>query len=159
MITQIDNKPHEKYTHKDEWYKKGEKFSVIVSKVVEKLSFDSTHVKWRIHLHIYHDNPCFKTLINMSNCELEKIMISPPFNKKYAMFKKRLYDKFSEIEIIRFYGNDGTFECDTFEFSKYETPEEASQVFTDANEIYEWISNASTEKCNYCGNLKLTSGD
>ncbi|WP_275628979.1 hypothetical protein [Pseudomonas sp. 273] len=121
----------ENWRHKDEWKREGKGFCVVVSRHLSGITNEN---RWCVYLYIYQDHPSFQH-----------------FKPESDMFEQPSFVCHSYVSLFRVHRRDdgsiGSFQLGwdyshdgDYRFSEYATPSEASEVFWDANRLFEEAS-------------------
>ena len=125
----------EKYQYKEEWERRSKLFVIVVC----RWSYvGSRKNNWNIYCYIFPEHPLFKTLI-------ESTVYSPPidFHGGCTYFK---WFRNEQGEVTsKQYGCDYSHYGDE-SFDNYMTPEQASEVFYDAEELFRFLSEEDETK-------------
>ena len=122
-----------KWEHKEEWWKKGKEYLVVVRRhrAVVPDKFNLGHHRWAVYAYIYPDHPLFG---NFQGPEMfQPAANSLPLHCGPSLLTWHYKDdgKATSVQI----GADYSHLHDEH-FAFCETPEDASEVFTDAENLF-----------------------
>jgi hypothetical protein len=124
------------WKHKDEWRRKGENFAVVVSRhTVSTTHGDGPH-RWCVYAYIYPKHPYFGE-IDQSGPMYQDSASAMPLHGGPSLLEFPMYDgKVSSAKV----GADYNHIYDDA-FTYYATKDDAYEVFRDAEELFDWLTN------------------
>jgi hypothetical protein len=126
-----------KWSHKDEWHQSGEHFLVVVKHYTEtpnKYSHDGPH-RWNVYAYIYPKHRLFETFKGPEMWQPAATEL--PLHGGPSLLRWHLGDdgKPTSVQVGADY-----YHLHDEEFSYYATPSDASEVFNDADKLFQHLS-------------------
>ena len=126
----------EKWNHKDEWKQRGKNFMVSVSRHSVKSDEHAPH-RWCVYVYIYSQHPHFK---NFSvNAMWQDAASMLPLHGG-PTFLRWHFDESGNAPVTVQVGCDYNHLYDD-NFTRSATPNEAYEVFSDAQTLFDWMAN------------------
>ena len=124
------------WNHKEEWSKTGTNFTVVVSRHESYEDEYTGKYRWCVYAYIYPKHPHFKKF--ESDDLFQEATRKMPCHDGPSLLRYH-YDKSNEITSIQVGADYHHLHDDCFTF--HYTKEEASTVFFNAEELFEWLEN------------------
>lgn len=122
------------------WKARGKKFLVEVKHWVAPgpTQIDDGRQRWNVYAYIYQDHPFFEK-INPKGGMAQPALKVLPFHSYVSFFKVWYEEGSSKIGSFQIGSDYGHIHDEKYSFFK--TKEESYQIFNDAADLYEWLSN------------------
>ena len=120
--------------HKDEWRKRGRDFMVVVSRHTITSDKSLGPNRWAVYAFIYPKHPHFDAFDGPDMWQDASAVM--PWHSYCSLLEYPMYDgKITSVKV----GADYNHIHDDH-FTHYATQDEASEVFSDAAELFQWLT-------------------
>lgn len=126
------------WKHKDEWKKRGTDFMVVVSRHEESALAGDGPNRWCVYAYIYPKHPHFKNFDGPRMWQ-DAASMMPMHGGPSLLNYHRSEDAITSVQV----GADYHHHMDDH-FTHYAIKGEAYEVFSDADELFQWLENMAS---------------
>lgn len=130
------------WTHKDEWRQFGKNFLITITRHGEKSSDQCEGPnRWAVYAYVYPKHPYFAKFINSGGMSQDACTAMPLHS--YPSFFRAHVDA-DNGSITSFQVGADYHHLYDERFTHYATKEDAAEVFNDAQELHDWLTERAT---------------